>query len=50
MIECIFFNKYARILLNTFVPKGQINNIPSLVQIMARQRPGDKPLFEAIVA
>ena len=27
-----------------FVPKGQINNIPALVQIMPRRRPGDKPL------
>ena len=29
-----------------FVPKGQINNIPPLVQIMAWRRPGDKPLSE----
>ena len=27
-----------------FVPTGQINNIPALVQIMAWRRPGDKPL------
>ena len=27
-----------------FVPKGLINNIPALVQIMAWRRPGDKPL------
>ena len=27
-----------------FVPNGPINNIPSLVQIMAWRRPGDKPL------
>ena len=26
------------------VPKGRINNIPALVQIMAWRRPGDKPL------
>ena len=26
------------------VPKGPINNIPALVQIMAWRRPGDKPL------
>ena len=32
-----------------FVPKGPINNIPSLVQIMAWRRPGDKPLSEPIV-
>ena len=29
-----------------FVPKGSINNIPSLVQVMAWRRPGDKPLSE----
>ena len=29
-----------------FVPKGTINNIPALVQIMAWRRPGDKPLSE----
>ena len=33
-----------------FVPKGPINNIPALVQIMAWRRPGDKPLFEPLMA
>ena len=28
------------------MPKGPINNIPALVQIMAWPRPGDKPLSE----
>ena len=32
-----------------FVPEGPINNIPALVQIMARRRPGDKPLSEAML-
>ena len=32
-----------------FVPKGQINNIPSLVQIMAWRRLGDKPLSEPMM-
>ena len=32
-----------------FVYKGQINNIPALVQIMAWRRPGDKPLSEPMV-
>ena len=32
-----------------FVPKGPINNIPALVQIMAWRRPGDKPLSEPIL-
>ena len=32
-----------------FVPKGPINNISALVQIMAWHRPGDKPLSEAML-
>ena len=32
-----------------FVPKGAINNIPALVQIMAWRRSGDKPLSEPIM-
>ena len=32
-----------------FVPNGPINNIPSLVQIMAWRRPGDKPLSEPMM-
>ena len=32
-----------------FVPKGPINNIPVLVQIMAWRRPGDKPLSEPMM-
>ena len=31
-----------------FVPKGLINTIPALVQIMAWRRSGDKPLSEAM--
>ena len=40
---------FVRILITfslKFVPKGPINNIPALVQIMAWRRPGDKPLSE----
>ena len=33
-----------------FVPKGPINNIPELVQIMAWRRTGDKPLSETMMA
>ena len=33
-----------------FLPKGPINNIPALVQIMAWRRPGDKPLSEPMMA
>ena len=32
-----------------FVPMGPINNIPTLVQIMAWRRPGDKPLSEPMM-
>ena len=32
-----------------FVPKGPINNMPALVQIMAWRRPGDKPLSEPMM-
>ena len=32
-----------------FVPKGPINNISTLIQIMAWRRPGDKPLFEPML-
>ena len=31
------------------IPKGPINNIPALVQIMAWHRPGDKPLSEPVM-
>ena len=45
----IFMNENVRISINIslkFVPKGLINNIAALVQIMAWRRPGDKPLSE----
>ena len=48
----IFLNQNVRILINIsleFVPKGPINNIPALVQIMAWRRPGDKPLSETML-
>ena len=32
-----------------FVPKGPVNNIPALGQIMAWRRPGDKPLSKPMV-
>ena len=32
-----------------FVPKGPVNNIPALVQIMAWRRPGDKPKSEPML-
>ena len=48
----IFFNENVWISIKMslkFVPKGPINNIPALVQIMAWRRSGDKPLPEAMV-
>ena len=48
----IFMNENVRISTNIslkFVPKGLINNIPALVQIMASRRPGDKPLSEPMM-
>ena len=32
-----------------FAPKGPINKIPALVQIIAWRRPGDKPLSEPMM-
>ena len=48
----IFLNESNRISIKIslmFVPKGLINNIPSLVLIMAWRRPGDKPLSEPMI-
>ena len=52
IFNCIFSNENVWISINIsvkFVPRGQINNIPSLVQIMAWRRPGDKPLSEPMM-
>ena len=32
-----------------FVPRGPVNNIPTLVQVMAWRRPGDKPFSEPMM-
>ena len=52
IFNCIFLNEYVwfptKISLK-FVPKGLINNNPSLVQIMAWCCPGDKPLSELMM-
>ena len=48
----VFLNENIRISIEIslkFVPKGRINNIPSMVQIMAWRRPGDKPLSEPMM-
>ena len=52
IFKCIFLNENARILIKIslmFVPKDSIDNIPTLVQIMAWRRPGGKPLSEPMV-
>ena len=48
----IFLNENVRIAIEIslkFVPKGPINNIPALVQIMAWRRSRDKPLSEPMM-
>ena len=50
--KCIFLNEIFWIPITIwleFVPKGPINNISALVQIMAWRRPGDKPLSESMM-
>ena len=50
--KCIFFNENVWILIKIslkFVPKGPINDIPALVQIMAWRRSGNKPLSEPML-
>ena len=52
IFKCIFLNENIKISIKIslkFVPKGPINNIPSLVQIMAWRRPGDKPSSEPMM-
>ena len=51
-LKGIFLNENVIISIKIslkFVPKGPINNIPALVQIMAWRRPGDKPLSKAMM-
>ena len=44
-------NKWISIKISLkFVPKGPIDNIPALVQIMAWCQTGNKPLSEAMMA
>ena len=52
IFKCIFVNENVWIPIKIslkFVPKGPINNIPALVQIMAWRRAGDKPLSEPMM-
>ena len=52
IFKCIFLKENVGIptkISLKFVPKGPINNIPALVQIMDWRRPGDKPLSEPMM-
>ena len=52
IFKCIFLNENVWISIKSslkFVPKGPIDNIPALVQIVAWRRPGDKPLYEPMM-
>ena len=53
IFKCIFLNENIWISIQIslkFVPRGSVNNIPALVQIMTCRRPGDKPLSELMMA
>ena len=50
--KCIFVNENVWISIkisHNFVRMGPISNIPAMVQIMDWRRPGDRPLYEAMV-
>ena len=52
LFKIIFLNENVQILIKISlksVPKGPINSIPALFQILAWRRPGDKPLSEPIL-
>ena len=52
IFKWIFLSENVWISINfslKFVPRGPINNIPTLVQVMAWRRPGDKPLSEPMM-
>ena len=50
--KCIFLNEDLWISINIslkFVPRGQIHNLPALIEIMAWRRSGNKPLSEPMM-
>ena len=52
IFKWIFLNENVWISITVsleFIPKGPINNVPSLVQIMAWRQSGDKPLSEPLM-
>ena len=51
-VKFIFVNENVKMSIKIslkFVPWCPINNIPALIQTMTWRRPGDKPLFEAMM-
>ena len=50
IFKCIIVNGNVCIAIVKFVPKGPINNKPSLIEIMAWCRAGDKPSSEPTMA
>ena len=52
IFKCLFLNENLWVSFEIslkFAPKGSINTVPALVQIMAWRRPGDKPLSEPMI-
>ena len=52
IFNCIFLNENVGLSLKIsleFIPNIRINNNPSLVQLMAWRRPGDKPISEPMM-
>ena len=52
IFKWIFLNENVWLSINIslkFVPMSPINNISTLVQVMAWRRPGDKPLYEPMM-
>ena len=52
VFKCVFWSENMKISLKIsleYVPKVPVNNIPALVQVMARRRPGGKPLSEPMM-
>ena len=52
IFKCILLNENVMISFKIslmFIPKGPINTIPALVEMMAWRRPGHKPLSELIL-
>ena len=52
IFKCIFMNENIALSIKIslkFVPEGQINNIPALVQIITWCQTGDKPLSEPMM-